>query len=76
MRIKDVERHQPILKLLAAEKQPFNAEVERITKSTITFKIDKTIQMMVDIDVCDNTIRAGHIVSINVETGEITLAEG
>lgn len=76
MRIKDIEQHQPILKLLAAEKQPFNAEVERITKSTITFKIDKTIQMMVDIDVRDNAIKAGHIVSINVETGEITLAEG
>lgn len=76
MKIKDIAQHQPILKLLAADKKPFNAEVEKITKSTITFKIDKTIQMMVDIDSRDSTIKAGHIVSIDTDTGDIVLAEG
>ena len=56
MKIKEIERHQPILQFLAKDKAPFEAYVEKVTKSNITFQVDKTIQMVVDIEDYDKTI--------------------
>lgn len=73
MKIKEIERHQPILQFLAKDKAPFEAYVEKVTKSNITFQVDKTIQMVVDIEDYDKTIKAGAMIAIDVATGTITL---
>lgn len=73
MKIRDIAKHQEILKFLAKDKKPFEAYVEKVDKKELVFQVDKTIQMSVEIDDYDKSIKKGAMVAIDVESGVITL---
>jgi hypothetical protein len=73
MKIKALESIQGILKHLAKEKPSFEAYVANASKKGLVFQVDKTIQMTVEVEDYDKTIKIGSTISIDVETGEVTL---
>jgi DNA helicase TIP49 (TBP-interacting protein) len=73
MKIKEIEKHQAILGFLAKDKKPFEAYVAKADKKELVFQVDKTIQMSVEVEDYDKTIKAGSTIAIDVETGVVTL---
>lgn len=73
MKIKEIEKHQAILTLLAKDKKPFEAYVNKADKEELVFQVDKTIQMSVAIEDYDKKIKAGSTIAIDVDTGVVTL---
>lgn len=72
MKIKDIEKHISILVLLAKGDNPLMAEVVKITKKQITFKIDDSVTMRVDYTDTNPDVVTGNIIAIDFATNIIT----
>jgi hypothetical protein len=73
MRIKEIERHQPILKLMAGYMTEVVVVVTRIDDlGRLSFAIGRTIEMTVDYEEYDSSIQPNARVLVNIETGEVS----
>ena len=73
MKIKDVERHHPVLKLLAGYMTEVVVTVNRIdTERRLSFSMGRTIEMTVEYESdYDNGVQPGSRILIDIDTGEI-----
>lgn len=73
MNVKDLEHHQPILKILAKEKDTFEAYIDRVDGKNVVFQVDNSIQMAVEVEGDGLDLKAGNQIMVNVETGVIAV---
>jgi len=73
MKIKDVQRHHPLLKLLAGYMTEVLVTVNRIdTEKRLTFSLGRTIEMTVEYEGdCDSDVQPEARITIDIETGDI-----
>ncbi len=73
MKIKDVERHHPVLKLLAGYMTEVVVTVSRVdTERRLSFSMGRTIEMTVEYEGdYDNGVQPGSRILIDIDTGEI-----
>ena len=73
MKIKDVERHHPLLKLLAGYMTEMVVTVNRVdTEKRLSFSMGRTIEMTVEYEgEPDSGVQPSSRILIDIETGEI-----
>lgn len=73
MKIKDVERHHPLLKLLAGYMTEMVVTVNRVdTERRLSFSMGRTIEMTVEYEGDpDSGVQPGSRILIDIDTGEI-----
>ncbi len=73
MKIKDVERHHPLLKLLAGYMTEMVVTVNRVdTEKRLSFSMGRTIEMTVEYEgEPDSGVQSSSRILIDIETGEI-----
>ncbi len=71
MRIKDIEQHRPILKLLAGRLPECVVMVSRIDNARMVFSMGTSIEMTVYYEDRDPKVFEGERILINIESGMI-----
>lgn len=73
MNVKDLAHHQPILQILAKDKETFEAYIDKVEGNNIVFQVDNSIQMAVEVEGDGLELKAGNQIIINALTGDIAV---